>query len=48
MTMLCVIESSVSTIIVCFAEAPDEFEENHPTHNQAMRDAWSEVYQIRF
>lgn len=48
MTMLCVIESSVSTIIVCLAEAPSEFEENHPTHNQAMRDAWSEVYQIRF
>merc|ERR1719223_234828 len=48
MTMLCVIESSVSTIIVCFAEAPDEFAENHPTHNQEMRDAWSDVYQIRF
>ena len=34
-----VIESAINTVLVCFAEAPEEFEENHPEHSQEMREA---------
>lgn len=41
---LSVVDSSVNTVLVCFAEAPAEFEENHPELSSEMRDAWREVY----
>mmetsp|Transcript_15807 Transcript_15807/g.23129 ORF Transcript_15807/g.23129 Transcript_15807/m.23129 type:complete len:529 (+) Transcript_15807:108-1694(+) len=48
-TMMSIIDSSVSTVIVCFGEAPDELEANHQTHNREMREAWNEVYpMVRF
>ena len=47
-TMFSVIDSAVCTIVVCFAEAPSTFEENHPNHYQSMKEAWSDVYGIRF
>lgn len=47
-TVMSVIDSAVSTIIVCFAEAPEEFEQNHNTHSRNMREAWNKVYEIRF
>merc|ERR1712150_170856 len=43
-TSLFVIESAVRTIIVCFAESPTEFEENHPQLYQRMMDGWNETY----
>ena len=43
-TTLSVVDSSVNTVLVCFAEAPQEFEENHPELSSEMRDAWREVY----
>lgn len=42
--LLSVVDSSVNTVLVSFAEAPAEFEENHPELSSAMRDAWREVY----
>lgn len=38
--MLGVVESAVSTCIVCFAESPAEFEQNHPSLSLEMRNAW--------
>eukprot|EP00979_Chaetoceros_neogracilis_P004359 scaffold773_cov218-Chaetoceros_neogracile.AAC.2 len=38
--MLGVVESAVSTCIVCFAESPAEFEQNHPSLSLEMREAW--------
>jgi len=43
-TIMGVIESAVNTVLVCFAEAPEEFEENHSELNQKMREAWLQVY----
>jgi len=39
-----VVASSVNTVIVCFAEGPAEFQENHPAHSREMRDAWQQAY----
>jgi hypothetical protein len=42
--LLSVVDSSVNTVLVCFAEAPGEFEENHPELSSNMSDAWRKVY----
>jgi hypothetical protein len=42
--MLSVVDSSVNTVLVSFAEAPAEFQENHPKLSGEMRDAWRLVY----
>jgi hypothetical protein len=42
--MLSVVDSSVNTVIVCFAEGPVEFEQNHPDLSQEMREGWRKVY----
>lgn len=42
--LLSVVDSSVNTVLVSFAEAPAEFEENHPELSSAMREAWRQVY----
>lgn len=39
-----VISSSVNTTIVCFADGPAEFEENHPELSAEMRRTYQEVY----
>jgi len=39
-----VVASSVNTVIVCFAEGPAEFQENHPALSREMRDAWQQAY----
>ena len=42
--MLSVVDSSVNTVLVSFAEAPDEFQLHHPKLSSEMRDAWRLVY----
>ncbi|KAL9190529.1 hypothetical protein ACHAXT_000235 [Thalassiosira profunda] len=42
--LLSVVDSSVNTVLVAFAEAPMEFEENHPELSSEMREAWMQVY----
>jgi hypothetical protein len=44
--LLSVVDSSVNTVLVCFAEAPEEFTENHPDLSSNMRDAWRKVYPV--
>jgi hypothetical protein len=39
-----IVSSAVNTVIVCFAEAPAEFEQNHPILSQEMRAAWREAW----
>jgi hypothetical protein len=39
-----VVDSSVNTVMVSFAEAPMEFEQNHPELSSEMRQAWRLVY----
>jgi hypothetical protein len=39
-----VVMSGVDSIIVCFAEAPNEFQTNHPALSSQMMAAWRQVY----
>ena len=43
-----VIGSAVNTVIVCYAEAPAEFEQNHPELSAKMRHAWAQSYPEEF
>jgi len=40
--------SAVKTIVVCYAEAPDEFDRNHPLSSDNMHLAWTLVYLEEF
>jgi hypothetical protein len=42
--LMTVVMSAVDTVIVCFAEAPTEFEMNHPLLSQNMILKWQQVY----
>ena len=44
MILMSVVHSAVDTVIVCFAEAPMEFQTNHPALCQQMMTAWQQVY----
>lgn len=48
MTVMSIIDSAVTTVIVCFAEAPEVLEMNHSDHSRDMREAWNKVYDISF
>ncbi|KAL7565983.1 hypothetical protein ACA910_011006 [Epithemia clementina (nom. ined.)] len=40
--LLGVVGSAVSTILVCFAAGPFDFDKNHPRLSQEMREVWSQ------
>ena len=42
--LLSLISSGVNTVIVMFADAPQEFERNHPELSAKMRATWQEFY----
>lgn len=42
--LMSVVGSAVNTVIVCFAEAPREFEVNHPQLSMDMRSAWRQAW----
>ena len=42
--LMSTIGSAVNAVIVLFAEAPNEFQQNHPELSQRMREIWNEVY----
>ena len=42
------ISSAVSTVIVCYAEAPAEFDRNHPQLSQEMRATWRQAWPVDF
>lgn len=43
-----VVSSAVNTVVVCYAEAPNEFHTNHPQLASNMRDAWREAFPDTF
>jgi len=42
--MMSVVASAINTVIVLFAEAPAEFQTNHPELSNDMRAAWSQAW----
>lgn len=42
--LLGVINSAINTVIVCYAEAPAEFQMNHPELSAELRDAWVQAW----
>ena len=42
--LMSVVGSAVNTVIVCFAEAPREFEQNHPSLSARVRAAWTQAW----
>lgn len=43
-TLLGIVSSAVNTVIVCYAEAPNEFQQNHPRLSEEMRAAWRQAW----
>lgn len=39
-----IVASAVNTVIVCFAEAPNEFQNNHPELSNEMRETWKATW----
>jgi hypothetical protein len=46
--LMSVVASAVDTVIVTFAEAPLDFERNHPGLHRQMVTAWEHVYPDEF
>jgi len=44
LVMFGVVDSALNTVIVCYAEAPNEFQTNHHELSEEMREAWLKVY----
>jgi len=44
--MLNVVGSAITTVIVCFAESPEEFERNQPKLSREMREAWKQAWPL--
>jgi Plasma-membrane choline transporter len=42
--LMSAIASAVNAVIVLFAEAPSEFQQNHPDLSTRMRQIWGEIY----
>ena len=42
--LLGVVNSAINTVIVCYAEAPSEFQMNHPELSANMRAAWTQAW----
>lgn len=38
--LMSIVASATNTVIVCFAEAPNEFQNNHPQLSNEMRETW--------
>jgi uncharacterized membrane protein (Fun14 family) len=47
-TLFSVVSSAVNTVIVCYAEAPGEFQANHPQLSSNMRDSWRQAFPNEF
>ncbi|KAL9186603.1 hypothetical protein ACHAXT_005841 [Thalassiosira profunda] len=47
-TLMTLVSSAVNTVIVCYAEAPMEFQQNHPKLSDDMRAAWRQAWPVEF
>jgi predicted HD phosphohydrolase len=43
-----VVASAVDTVVVCFAESPNEFQTNYPHLSEQMVQAWRRTYPQEF
>lgn len=46
--LMTLVSSAVNTVIVCYAEDPRAFEENHPKLSADMRAAWRQAWPAEF
>lgn len=46
--LMSVIGSATNTVIVCYAESPNEFQQNHPVLSSEMRLAWRQAWPEEF
>jgi hypothetical protein len=46
--VLQVVSSAVNTIVVCFAEAPNQLQLNHPESSARLLQAWRSAYPSEF
>ncbi|CAB9508728.1 Protein PNS1 [Seminavis robusta] len=46
--VLGIIASATDTVLVCFAESPNEFQSNYPQLSQEMLTAWRQIYPEEF
>lgn len=42
--LMSTIGSGVNAVVVCFAEGPAEFQQNHPVLSGKMREVWNQIY----
>lgn len=47
-TLFSLVGSAVNTVIVCYAEAPNEFQANHPELSNRMRETWRQAWPNEF
>mmetsp|Transcript_2885 Transcript_2885/g.5101 ORF Transcript_2885/g.5101 Transcript_2885/m.5101 type:complete len:589 (-) Transcript_2885:219-1985(-) len=47
-TLMTLVSSAVNTVIVCYAEAPREFQENHPKLADDMKTTWRQAWPSEF
>jgi len=47
-TLMTLVSSAVNTVIVCFAEAPRQFQENHPKLSEDMCATWRQAWPMEF
>ncbi|KAL7579701.1 hypothetical protein ACA910_021846 [Epithemia clementina (nom. ined.)] len=47
-TLFALVSSAVNTVIVCFAEAPNEFHTNYPQLSERMPDSWQQAWPGNF
>lgn len=47
-TLFSIVSSATNTVIVCYAEAPAEFQANHPELSNKMRDSWRQAWPNEF
>jgi hypothetical protein len=47
-TLFSIVSSAVNTVIVCYAESPNEFQANHPQLSNHMRAAWRQAWPVEF
>ncbi|KAL7520603.1 hypothetical protein ACHAWX_005320 [Stephanocyclus meneghinianus] len=47
-TLMTLVSSAVNTVIVCYAEAPAEFQTNHPKLSDDMRATWRQAWPEEF
>ena len=46
--LMSIVSSAVNTVIVCYAEAPQEFQKQHPNLSEQMCVSWRQAFPSHF